>query len=39
VLDGAGKPKEQAKENELEVYRDIILHIPRKQATENEIEI
>jgi hypothetical protein len=39
VLDSAGKPREQAKENEIKVYRDIILHISRKQAKENEIEV
>jgi hypothetical protein len=39
VLDGAGKPREQAKEDEIEVYRDIILHIPREQAKEDEIEV
>jgi hypothetical protein len=39
VLDGAGKPREQAKENEIKVYRDIILHIPREQAKEDEIEV
>jgi hypothetical protein len=39
ALDSAGKPREQAKENEIEVCRDIILHIPREQAKENEIEV
>jgi hypothetical protein len=39
VLDGAGKPREQAKEDEIEVCRDIILHIPREQAKEDEIEV
>jgi hypothetical protein len=39
VLDGAGKPKEQAKDNEIKVCRDIILHIPREQAKEDEIEV
>jgi hypothetical protein len=39
VLDGTGKLREQAKENEIEVCRDIILHIPREQAKENEIKI
>jgi hypothetical protein len=39
VLDSTGKPREQAKENEIEVCRDIILHIPREQAKENEIEV
>jgi hypothetical protein len=36
VLDSA---REQAKENEIKVYRDIILHIPREQAKENEIKV
>jgi hypothetical protein len=31
--------REQAKEDEIEVYRDIILHIPREQAKEDEIEV
>jgi hypothetical protein len=39
ALDGAGKPREQAKENEIKVCRDIMLHIPREQAKENEIEV
>jgi hypothetical protein len=39
VLDSAGKPRKQAKENEIKVYRDIILHIPREQAKENEIKV
>jgi hypothetical protein len=39
ALNGAGKPREQAKEDEIEVYRDIILHIPREQAKEDEIEV
>jgi hypothetical protein len=39
ALDSAGRPREQAKENEIEVYRDIILHIPREQTKENEIEV
>jgi hypothetical protein len=39
TLNGAGKPREQAKEDEIEVYRDIILHIPREQAKEDEIEV
>jgi hypothetical protein len=36
VLDSA---REQAKENEIKVYRDIMLHIPREQAKENEIKV
>jgi hypothetical protein len=39
ALDGAGKPREQTKEDEIKVYRDIILHIPREQTKEDEIEV
>jgi hypothetical protein len=39
ALDSTVKPREQAKEDEIEVYRDIILQIPREQAKEDEIEV
>jgi hypothetical protein len=39
ALDSAGEPREQAKENEIKVYRDLILHIPSEQEKEDEIKV
>jgi hypothetical protein len=39
VLDGAGKPREQARKDEIKVYWDVILHIPREQAKKDEIKV